>query len=169
MHQGEGFEEFALQFGIVAAHGVGQFHAEGLDAGGFVEAEHVVEAEVEEVGADVVGGYALAVDEVEHQAAEGGSGGGDGEVDELRLRKGGNFGGGFVGESPGGIAGHARVVVEQEVEQLGGGDVGGHTACVGYTQRAAEVAGECGMGIVVVGLHNVGFVFCGIVSGWWRR
>jgi hypothetical protein len=25
------------------------------------------------------------------------------------------------------------------------------------------------MGIVVVGLHNVGFVFCGIVSGWWRR
>ena len=82
MHQCEGFEEFALQFGIVAAHGVGQFHAEGLDAGGFVEAEHVVEAEVEEVGADVVGGYALAVDEVEDQAAEGGGGGGDGKVDE---------------------------------------------------------------------------------------
>ena len=141
-HQQQALFQFGTELGVVTTLAVGQFHAEGLDAGGFVEAEHVVEAEVEEVGADVVGGYALAVDEVEHQAAEGGDGGGDGEVDELRLRKGGNFGGGFVGESPGGIAGHARVVVEQEVEQLGGGNVGGHTACVGYTQRAAEVAGE---------------------------
>ena len=70
LHEVEGLLKLVQQFGIGAAHAVGEFHAESLHAGRLLWQAHVQQTEVEEVGTYLLGSNPLPFNKAERQPTQ---------------------------------------------------------------------------------------------------
>lgn len=66
-HRFEGAAELVHKLGVELAHAEGEFHAYRLHSGQLHYVGHVLEAEVEEIGAEVVLAHIQPLDEVQRQ------------------------------------------------------------------------------------------------------
>ena len=98
---------------------VGQLDGQALHADGFL-GKNRVEAEIEEVSADVVGVEGGPIQEVHDEAAFGGARCAHGLIDKdvLAFSQPWVSGFGQVGQHPGGVVGSAFVGVEEQLKQF---------------------------------------------------
>ena len=118
-HQLKGGVDLFEQLGILYTLRVGQLDGQALHADGFI-GKNGVEAEIEEIGADVVGVEGGPIQEVHDEAAFGGTCCAHGLVDKEILALGqpsiGSLG--QMGQHPGGVVGSALVGVEKQLKQF---------------------------------------------------
>ena len=67
LHRFKGALQLVHQFWIESTHTVGEFHAERLDAGEILDADHVLETEVEEICPKVFLVHFQSLDDIQRQ------------------------------------------------------------------------------------------------------